>query len=199
MQPGIQAGTAPESQRRMVRFSTLLIAGGAILLLLGALDFLGSIWGQREAEREWRSAETIPPAAAAPDLGAAFAKMSIPRLGAVWFVYEGADAGNLRLGPAHLRGTALPGMAGNCVIAGHRDTHFRVLKDIRAGDEILVQTRRGEFRYAVTGTRVVNPSNTQALKPTARPVMNLITCYPFYYVGPAPKRFVVETQLRPAS
>lgn len=195
---GTQALCPPKNRRRWKTLvSVLFIACGFILLALGARDYFGSIWGQHEAEREW--AAVPPPARAAPDFGAAFAKMSIPRLGTSWFVFEGLNDKHLRLGPAHLRGTAFPGTSGNCVIAGHRDTHFRVLKDIRAGDEIRVETRRGDYIYTVTRVSIVKPSNTRALRPTAGPVMNLITCYPFYYVGPAPKRFVVEAQLRAAS
>ena len=101
----------------------------------------------------------------------------------------------LRRGPGHLAGTAMPGANGNCVIAGHRDTHFRVLKDIREGDDIVLQTTSGQYLYRVKRMRVVSPDNTSALQPTSDPELNLITCYPFYYVGSAPKRFVVEAQL----
>ncbi len=89
----------------------------------------------------------------------------------------------------------MPGEDGNCLIAGHRDTHFRVLKDIRKGDEILLQTRTGEYRYRVETTQIVSPKNTASLRPTSDAQLHLITCYPFYYVGSAPKRFIVEAQL----
>ncbi len=216
-------GKNPESRNPRARrwwlslLSVLLIVGGGIFLAMGARDYLGSLWGQHEAEEEWNAPPPAPKSSgtppsssqpavpakpaipAKPDLGTAFAKMSIPRLGITWFVYEGTDAKQLRLGPGHMRGTALPGTAGNCVIAGHRDTHFRILKDVRKGDDILIQTHQGKFRYTVTGTRIVKPTNISALRPTPDGEMKLITCYPFYYVGPAPKRFVVETQLRAAS
>jgi sortase A len=183
------------AQRRFGRFlSWLLLLGRAAFLYVGARDFLGGILGQREAARAWRRQQ---PGYRAPDMGTAVAKLSIPRLNAAWFVFEGTGAEELRLGPGHMRGTAMPGSAGNCVIAGHRDTHFRVLKDIRKGDEIEVETRTGRFRYRVTGTSVVRPANTEALAHSTHAVMNLITCYPFYYVGPAPKRFVVRAELEP--
>ena len=89
----------------------------------------------------------------------------------------------------------MPGENGNCVIAGHRDTHFRVLKDIREGDDIILQTSAGQFLYRVKRTRIVSPENTSALAPTKTAELNLITCYPFYYLGSAPKRFIVEAQL----
>jgi len=183
------------THRRFSRFlSWLLLLGGAAFLYVGARDFLGGIFGQREAAREWRRQQ---PASQGPDMGTAVAKLSIPRLDAAWFVFEGTDQEELRLGPGHMRGTAMPGSAGNCVIAGHRDTHFRVLKDIRKGDEIDVETHTGHFRYQVTGLSIVRPANTEALAPSTHAIMSLITCYPFYYVGPAPKRFVVRAELEP--
>ena len=89
----------------------------------------------------------------------------------------------------------MPGGKGNCVIAGHRDTHFRILKDIRKGDDIVLETRSGEYLYRVKNTRVISPQNTGPLRPTTDSELNLITCYPFYYVGSAPRRFVVEARL----
>ena len=123
------------------------------------------------------------------------ALLTIPRLATQLYVVEGDDARELRRGPGHLADSALPGRRGNCVIAGHRDTHFRALKDIRKGDDILLRTNEGQFLYRVNSTAVVSPSDTRALKPTRGPVLNLITCYPFSYSGSAPKRFVVEASL----
>ena len=127
--------------------------------------------------------------------GDTIAKLIIPRLDAQLYVVEGDGPRELRRGPGHLSGTALPGGDGNCVIAGHRDTHFRVLKDIRQGDDIVMQTKTGEYRYRVKSIRVVSPNYTEPLRPTQEPELNLITCYPFFYVGSAPKRFVVEARL----
>lgn len=127
--------------------------------------------------------------------GDSFARLSIPRLHTVLYVIEGTSHSALRRGPGHLEGTAFPGDAGNCVIAGHRDTHFRALKDIRKGDEIHLDTTHGQYRYRVSQMSIVTPSNTESLNPTATPVLNLVTCYPFWYVGSAPKRFVVRADL----
>ena len=142
----------PRDMRIRKALSWVLILGGVVLLFLGVREVVDSWLGQREAERAWaRSANALPaiPARAArpfvPDLGPAVARLSIPRLGSAWFVFAGVGKESLRLGPGHLAGTAMPGTAGNCVIAGHRDTHFRALKDVRKGDEILVTTRRGNF------------------------------------------------------
>jgi len=94
-----------------------------------------------------------------------------------------------------MTGTALPGAPGNCVIAGHRDTHFRVLKDIHKGDVIALNNGRENFRYKVASTSIVSPDDITALHQGGEAKLHLITCYPFYYVGPAPKRFVVEADL----
>src|SRR5207248_2697940 len=104
-------------------------------------------------------------------------------------VVEGADPVELKRAPGHLVDTALPGSRGNCVIAGHRDTQFRALRNIEIGETISVESGGRTFLYRVTGTHVVAPTDTRSLDPTDRPTLTLVTCYPFYYVGPAPKRF----------
>ena len=134
-----------------------------------------------------------------PQLGAAVAKLIIPRLDAELYVVEGDGARELRRGPGHMAGTPMPGQDGNCIIAGHRDTHFRVLKDIRKGDVIVLETGAGQYTYRVSGTQVVSPSNTASLKPTRDAELHLITCYPFYYLGSAPQRFVVQASLEEGS
>lgn len=130
-----------------------------------------------------------------PHPGAAIARLSIPKLDAVLYVVEGDDNGDLKRGPGHLIGSAMPGQDGNCVIAGHRDTHFRVLRNIEKGDEILL-TRNGEtWRYRVDELSIISPDNLSPLQPSHTPVLNLITCYPFNYLGSAPKRFIVHARL----
>jgi sortase A len=174
--------------------SCLLISGGALLLYFGARDFLVSRTGQREAARAF-DARVRTSSAAPPVRGRPVARLRIPRLGTDLYVVEGDGAGELRRGPGHMAGTALPGTTGNCIIAGHRDTHFRVLKDIRAGDDIFLETHAGIFIYRVERTSIVTPDDTSSLRPTAEAQLNLITCYPFRYTGPAPKRFVVKAVL----
>jgi len=188
--------------------SYVLILGGAALIFTGARDYLESRLGQVTAARQFRRliSRAAIPKRAAPEfrrppvypplhLGDTMAKLIIPRLNTQLYVLEGDGARELRRGPGHMSGTAMPGTDGNCVIAGHRDTHFRVLKNIRVGDDIVLQTRRGVFLYRVKSTTVVSPRNTASLRPTRDAELNLITCYPFYYVGAAPERFVVNAQL----
>lgn len=181
--------------------SLLLMAAGAVLLFQGARVFFESRLGQTEASRQFEGSSAAPTDAPReakwlrPRDGEAFAKLMIPRLDTELYIVEGDDTADLRRGPGHLPGTAMPGADGNCVIAGHRDTHFRVLKDIRKGDDIILETNRGQFLYRVERMSVVPPTDTVPLRPTPVAQLNLITCYPFYYVGAAPKRFVVEAQL----
>jgi sortase A len=201
----------PMRARRVRRlFSYLLISGGALLLFLGARDVVDSRLGQSEAEREFQASPAFKPSpftrpfstkstpapfSASPQLGDPVARLTIPRLAADLYVVEGDGARQLRRGPGHVRGTAMPGANGNCIIAGHRDTHFRVLKDIRRGDEVVLQTRDGEYTYRVVTTQIVSPRDTQSLRPSQDAELHLVTCYPFYYLGSAPKRFIVDAQL----
>ena len=98
----------------------------------------------------------------------------------------------LRLGAGHIEGTPLPGEAGNSGIAGHRDTFFRELKDIRRNDEIQFQTATGLYHYKVDWMAVVAPDDTSVLAPSTESVLTLVTCFPFEFLGSAPKRFVVR-------
>jgi sortase A len=180
--------------------SWLLLAGGVFLLISGAREFLMPIIGQHEISEQWAAARAHPSLQpAAPQLHGAFCRLLIPRLGMHYFVVQGTDAGALRIGPGHMEGSALPGQAGNCIIAGHRDTHFRALKDLRTGDDIILQTRTREYHYQVKHLSVVSPHDTEPLQNTRRAVLSLITCYPFYYVGPAPERYVVRAVLSAAT
>lgn len=127
--------------------------------------------------------------------GAALGRLEIARLGISVIVAEGIDARTLRRAAGHIPGTALPGESGNVAISGHRDTFFRALKDIRQDDEILLTTREGPYRYRVESINVVEPDDMAVLDDSGESVLTLVTCYPFYYVGPAPQRFIVRANL----
>jgi sortase A len=125
--------------------------------------------------------------------GDVLGRMDIPRLGMSIVVLQGTNPRNLRLGAGHIEGTPLPGEFGNSAIAGHRDTFFRGLKDVRTNDEIQFQTATGIFRYAVDWVKIVERDDTRVLEPsTAESALTLVTCYPFYFLGSAPRRFVVR-------
>jgi sortase A len=135
--------------------------------------------------------------ATVPD-GATIGKIEIPRLGVSAIVRSGADATTLRLAVGHIAGTAFPGEPGNVGLAGHRDTFFRKLRNIRPNDVIRVRTPDGTFNYRVSQTTVVNPKDVWVLDQGSRPLLTLVTCYPFSYIGSAPQRFIVRAELLPA-
>jgi sortase A len=174
----------------------LLMAGGGVWLLSEA--------GREEALREWKGREAEWDSAGAPDgLAAAatqdgevVARLWVPQLSREEFILRGATRRNLLKGAAWLSESAPPGSRGNCIIAGHRDTHFRFLKDLRAGDEVVVQPdRERRYRYRVTGLDIVRPTHTAYLRATREAALTLITCYPFYYIGKAPMRYIVRADI----
>ena len=112
-------------------------------------------------------------------------------------ILEGTDNGTLRRGVGHIPGTSLPGQPGNVAIAGHRDTFFRPLRKIRKNDEITLTTLNGSYRYRVDSTQVIEPDDTQVLDDSDKPILTLVTCYPFNFVGSAPKRFIVRAHRVP--
>jgi sortase A len=126
--------------------------------------------------------------------GEVLGRLVVPRLGLHAVVREGTGEDTLSLALGHIPGTALPGQNGNIGVAGHRDTLFRSLRQIRKSDLIEFQTLDGEHLYQVRSTEVVSPRRTSVLNASLRPEITLVTCYPFYYVGPAPDRFVVKAE-----
>jgi sortase A len=128
------------------------------------------------------------------EAGPPLAVMTIGKLDIQVPVYDGADDFNLNRGVARIRGTATVDADGNLGIAGHRDGFFRGLKDIALGDRIELQTGRGEVSYAVSSIEIVEPSDVSVLAPTPERTITLVTCYPFYYVGHAPKRYIVKAK-----
>ena len=107
-------------------------------------------------------------------------------------VLEGDSLAVLAEGAGHVPGTALPGGNGNVVVAGHRDTFFRALREIRNGDEIIFTTTRAVHTYRVGLTEKVSPTDVAVLRAVGHPTITLITCYPFGFIGQAPRRFVVQ-------
>jgi len=176
---------------------TLLVIG---FVLIGYYLYV-SIEAQLYQALENRELDAIlasaPPASPAlrrppPAPGSTLGRLEIPRLGVSAVIRAGSDARTLSLAVGHIPGTALPGDAGNIGLAGHRDTFFRRLRDIRADDEIRLVTATGTFAFRVHETSVVMPADTWVLDPTREPALTLVTCYPFTYIGSAPKRFIVR-------
>ena len=129
-----------------------------------------------------------------PRIGSIIGKIWIPRLGITAIVDEGINRKTLAVSVGHIPSTALPGQSGNVGIAGHRDTFFRPLRNIQPDDIITLTTLRGAYRYRVVFTKVVSPDNVAVLNPDGTEILTLVTCYPFYYVGSAPDRFIVRAQ-----
>jgi len=158
----------------------------------------------------------IPPEPVRPEQprlaqGSLLGKLEIRRLNLTAMVREGVDANTLKIAVGHVPSTALPNEPGNFAIAAHRDTLFRALKDIRRNDLVTFQSPTGNYTYQILATKIVKPSDVSVLRadgggliPAAMissdhsqpgKLLTMITCYPFYYVGSAPKRFIVEAKL----
>ena len=123
------------------------------------------------------------------------ALLRIPSVKLVVPVFEGTNELNLNRGAGRIEGTARIGEAGNVGIAAHRDGFFRVLKDVRVGDTLLLERLAATDAYRIVSTTIVDPSEVSVLAPTTTQSVTLVTCYPFYYVGSAPRRFIVHAQL----
>ena len=134
--------------------------------------------------------------ATSPATSDSIGRLSIPRLGLSAVVAEGDDDRTLRVAVGHLPDTPFPWENGNAALAGHRDTFFRGLRHIRVGDEVQFETPHGTFSYQVTRQSVVDPTDLSVLEPSPTPVLTLITCYPFNFIGAAPQRFVVRAERR---
>lgn len=122
-------------------------------------------------------------------------KLEIPRIGISVMIHHGMEEHTLTVGAGHVPATPLPGgVEGNVVIAAHRDTFFRKLERILPGDSIRVATVRRTYQYVVDSTEIVDPRDTRVMESRDLQELTLITCYPFYFVGAAPKRFIVHAR-----
>jgi sortase A len=130
------------------------------------------------------------PTVAAPD--GLIGRIQLERLGISVILLEGTSSKTLRRAVGHIAGTALPGQSGNVGIAGHRDTFFRPLRNVQADDIITLSTLRGEYRYRVVSIKIVSPNNVAVLDSDGSQILTLVTCYPFYYLGSAPDRFIIR-------
>jgi sortase A len=135
------------------------------------------------------------PALPAPAVGSWVARLEVPSLNLATTVLEGTDDGTLRRGSGHIEDTPFPGQAGNVGIAGHRDTVFRPLKRIRVGDALNLTTADRVYRYRISKTFIVGPDDVYVLDPTDHSTLTLVTCYPFEFIGHAPRRFIVQADL----
>ena len=146
-----------------------------------------SLWAPQriKANKESLASKFDPP----------LAVLEIPKVHLAVPVFEGTDDLTLNRGAGRIGGTAHPGEAGNVGIAGHRDGFFRVLKDIQMGDIVELRSTNRTFHYRVSKIEIVTPEDTRVLTPTSDSELTLVTCYPFYFVGSAPQRFIVHAIL----
>ncbi len=175
----------------------MFAAGIVLLSLVGAATLQAKLYQDRakqliQSEIHGSSAGRIVVPATPIKENDILGRLDIPRIGISLVVLEGTDSRTLRLGAGHIETTSLPGEGGNVGIAGHRDTFFRPLRDIRKNDRIQIQTAMGLFQYQVDWMKVVSPEDVSVLAPSDRSVLTLVTCYPFQFFGSAPKRFIVR-------
>ena len=179
------------------RISLLALLIGAAYLAYGsyipakawlAQQLLYSAWERRVAggalARPWPWADTVP-----------VARLRQPRLGIDQVVLHGASGRVLAFGPGHVVGSSRPGDAGNVVISGHRDTHFRWLAELRPGDRLLLETGQGQREFRVAETLVHDETDTDLLDPLAGDQLRLLTCYPFDAVTTGTRQRFVVTAL----
>lgn len=171
-------------------------------LAVAGLLFLGAAFAATAARWSYQSSQqrairaVAAPALPARGDGAAdplvLGRIEIPRVGIGAIVREGTDEATLALAVGHVRGTARPGQNGNTVLAGHRDTFFRGLRNIRMNDRIRLVVPPHTFQYHVVSLEVVAPDELRVLDPTKDEMLTLVTCHPFRYIGHAPRRFIVR-------
>ena len=190
--------------RRIVGYGSAL-AGATLLAGAVSIGLLGWSWqkGQTLLLAPWGAAPGArvvpwsgPPLPGPAPHGSPLARLRVARLGIDAVVVEGSDPASLLLGPGHLEGSALPGEPDNCIIAGHRDGPFGRLRSVQRGDVVELATRAGRTtRYSVRSVDIVDKDDTRVLAPTDGPLLTLVTCYPFHYIGHAPRRFIVRAVL----
>jgi sortase A len=193
------AGSLRPFFKRKVISLVLIVTGIALLGYVGG-EYWAMYRSQKNLEAAWaRQAEAIASADQASPVNISpeqmLTRLRVDKIGIDAIVVEGASRKDLSEGPGHMKQTAEPGAIGNAVITGHRDTFFRHIHELAKGDQIQVQRNGRNFIYEVTGHRIVMPEDISVIKPTNDPQLTLITCYPTYYIGPAPKRLVVFSKL----
>ena len=158
-----------------------LYAKARVAQVLLARAWSRTLRGDREV-KPWSWADTWP-----------VARIEFPRQRASAIVLAGASGRTMAFGPGHVDGTAMPGQRGNCAISAHRDTQFAVLRDVAAGDPIVIESHDGHtLLYRVRELRIVDHRDTSVLAPAADPTLTLITCYPFDAIAPGGhSRYVV--------
>jgi sortase A len=204
MQGGIRQAIRAAGVRRVA--GTVILVAGAVLLTAAAGDVARAALARDGARAAWdrqvaRQAVEAVERAVAPNRelapvrrGSPMARLIIPRLGLDEVVVEGVGDAELRAGPGHLPGSAVPGDSGNSVISAHRDRHFRELGDLAIGDTVVTETLAGQSQWVVTKRTLVR-RGAPALFSSAEPLLTLTTCWPIQALGSAPDRVLYEARL----
>ena len=212
--PGALPAISAERFWNMTGRHKILVCWQYVLLAVGfsALGYCAiavtetaryQMWAREQLEKnssERTGSATVLSASVSPHQGllatnddaSVVGRLDIPRAHVSAMIAEGTSQDILRVAVGHVRGTALPGQEGNVALAAHRDVFFRHLGDLKAGDIIRVTVAGRQYLYDVNFTDIVDPHETWVLEPSTGQSLTLVTCYPFYYVGSAPKRFVVR-------
>ena len=180
--------------------SPVLVILGALLLGYVGAQYAHMYLEQRHLAQEWQKQQQVLRGDPAAEIRVrptenGLTRLSVPKIDLDSVVVEGTSHKSLLLGPGHMTETPEPGALGNSVITGHRDTFFRHIHELERGDSLLVQREGKTFKYEVVGKKVVEPDDLSVLGPASDSRLTLITCYPTYYIGPAPKRLVVFSKL----
>ena len=182
-------------QPRRQLLSQLFVIAGLGLLTYVLIQYASMYAGQKQLQQRWAQQNSSSPVStpAASDDG--LTRLSIPRISLDAVIVEGISYRKLAIAPGHIPGTPLPGEAGNSVISAHRDTFFRHIYELKKGDDVIVRRLGKVYTFTVTGKKITNPDDVSVMRPTTESQLTLITCYPTYYIGPAPERLVIFAKL----
>lgn len=193
-----------------MRLRSLLSTGFVVTLVAGIVITSLSLQSINESKAASTVSEFMPSLAAfdsplspedaisldKPKRGTLIGTLAIPRLKKTIPIYEGTETAQLKKGAGHYEKSVLPGIRDNSVIAGHRDSVFSQLGSLKVGDELRVSTYYGKFTYVIKSFRIVKANDRTVIVPTPEAILTLSTCYPFRYIGNAPKRFIVNAELK---
>jgi sortase A len=194
----------------MMRLRSLLSTGFFLTLVAGIVITSISLQSINQSKAASSVGEFVPSLAAfdsplspanaisinKPKRGTLIGTLAIPRLKKTIPVYEGTEVAQLKKGAGHYEKSVLPGIQDNSVIAGHRDSVFSQFGSLKIGDELRVSTYYGKFVYTIKSFRIVKANDRTVIVPTPNAILTLSTCYPFRYIGNAPKRFIVNAELK---
>jgi len=172
-----------------------MIAFGGALLAYVTVQYTTMYREQKRLAEEWQQQQNQPATADVAPASDGLTRLVVPKIHLDVVVVEGTSRHQLLIGPGHIENTVAAGGPGNDVITGHRDTFFRHIFELDKGDVIELQRNGATYQYEVTGKKVVDPSDISVIQPTTDARLTLITCYPTYYIGPAPERLVVSSRL----